>query len=126
MPITQPNPNRSRKLTLEVRISNGNPGHDARLRFDFSFTEKRATQVWLALLPKIKNPDAFPRQLDRNRWELALDAEADTQPLEVISYSPENAELWMEDSNRKRPAHTELLILALRDQFNITLTNTPK
>jgi hypothetical protein len=121
MHTTEPIQTRPRKMSLEIKISNGNPGNDARLRFDFNLTKNHIAQVWLARLPRLRNADAFPRQLDRNRWELALDAVAETQPLEVISFCPENAELWQEDSERQRPAHTELLILALHDQFNISL-----
>ena len=123
MPITPP-PARPRKISLELTITNGNRQHDCRLRFDFlSHRTNRIGQVWLARLPKIKNADAFPRRLGPNHWGLSLDAIGDTQPLEVISYTPADAHLWLQGTERQRPPHTELLVLAHHDTFSVSLTD---
>jgi hypothetical protein len=111
--------------TLEITISNGDPRQDSRLRFDFSASKNHPAQVWIARLPKIKNADVFPRRLDPNRWELALEATANTQPMEVLAYPPADAERWLKTSRHRGPAHTELFILALDNQFTITLRDQP-
>jgi len=111
---------RPQKLTLGITISNGNPVNDTRLRFDFISPESRP-EVWLARLPILRNADAFPHQLSPSRWELTLDAVAETQPLEVVSYCPENADQWLEAADWPRPPHTELLVMVCHNQFNITV-----
>jgi hypothetical protein len=122
MPIIKPLV-RSRKISLALTITNGNPQHDCRLRFDFKTNQNQIGQVWMARLPKIKNADAFPRQLGPNHWGLSLDAVGDTQPLEVISYTPQDAHLWLQSTERQRPPHTELLVLAHHNTFSVSLTD---
>ena len=123
MHTTKPAQTRSRTISLELSISNGNPRHDTRLRFDFLTNNNHTGQVWMARLPKIKNADAFPRQLGRNQWALSLDALSDTQPMEVITYTPQDAHLWLHGIERRRPPHTELLILAHENHFTVSITN---
>lgn len=108
-------------MSLEITISNGDPQHNSRLRFDYLNPNSPTPRVWLARVPQLRNADAFPRQVGRDRWVLALDAVKETQPLEVLSYSPANADQWLTGAERPRSAHTEILILALKNQFTITL-----
>jgi len=99
----QPHPRLQLTAPIELRvvITNGDPVYDTKLRFEFTKTEDQA-QVWLARLPRLKNYDAFPRQLAENRWELRLDAEGETHPMEIHAYPPENAGQWL-----KRVFHYE-------------------
>jgi hypothetical protein len=108
-------------MSLEVTISNGDPKHNSRLRFDYFNPNSPTPRVWLARVPRLRNADAFPRQVGRHRWVLMLDAVNETQPLEVVSYSPENADQWVNAANRTQPPHTEILIMASKKQFTITL-----
>ena len=108
-------------MSLAVTISNGDHRQDSHLRFDFINVKGGPAQVWLARIPRLRNADAFPRQIGRHRWSLELEAINDTQPLEVVSYSPENADQWLTGAGRPRSAHTEILILALKNQFTITV-----
>ena len=120
----QPHPRLQLTAPIELRvvITNGDPIHDTKLRFEFTKTEDQA-QVWLARLPRLKNYDAFPRQLAENRWELRLDAEGETQPMEIHAYPPENAGQWLKRVfHYENKRHTELLILAHHNQFTINLT----
>ena len=109
-------------IELLVVVSNGDPVYDTKLRFEFTKKEDQA-QVWLARLPRLKNYDAFPRQLAENRWELRLDAEGETHPMEIHAYPPENAGQWLKRVfHYENKRHTELLILAHHNQFTINLT----
>jgi len=120
----QPHPRLQLTAPIELRvvITNGDPVYDTKLRFEFTKTEDQA-QVWLARLPRLKNYDAFPRQLAENRWELRLDAEGETQPMEIHAYPPENAGQWLKRVfHYENKRHTELLILAHHNQFTINLT----
>ena len=120
----QPHPRLQLTAPIELRvvITNGDPVYDTKLRFEFTKTEDQA-QVWLARLPRLKNYDAFPRQLAENRWELRLDAEGETHPMEIHAYPPENAGQWLKRVfHYENKRHTELLILAHHNQFTITLT----
>jgi len=119
----QPHPRLQLTAPIELRvvITNGDPVYDTKLRFEFTKTEDQA-QVWLARLPRLKNYDAFPRQLAENRWELRLDAEGETHPMEIHAYPPENAGQWLKRVfHYENKRHTELLILAHHNQFTITL-----
>ena len=117
-----PQPQLTSPIELAVIISNGNPLYDTKLRFEFT-REGAEAQVWLARLPRLKNYDAFPRQLSADRWELRLDAEGETHPMEIHAYPPENAGQWLKRIfHYENKRHTELLILAHHDQFTITLT----
>ena len=117
-----PQPQLTSPIELAVIISNGNPLYDTKLRFEFTREDAEA-QVWLARLPRLKNYDAFPRQISENRWELQLDAEGETHPMEIHAYPPENAGQWLKRIfHYENKRHTELLILAHHDQFTITLT----
>ena len=109
-------------IELQVILTNGNPVYDTKLRFEFTRAGDEA-QVWLARLPRLKNYDAFPRQLSADRWELRLDAEGETHPMEIHAYPPENAGQWLKRIfHYENKRHTELLILAHHNQFTITLT----
>lgn len=109
-------------IELQVILTNGNPVYDTKLRFEFT-REGDEAQVWLARLPRLKNYDAFPRQISENRWELRLDAEGETHPMEIHAYPPENAGQWLKRIfHYENKRHTELLILAHHNQFTITLT----
>ena len=109
-------------IELQVILTNGNPVYDTKLRFEFT-REGDEAQVWLARLPRLKNYDAFPRQLSADRWELRLDAEGETHPMEIHAYPPENAGQWLKRIfHYENKRHTELLILAHHNQFTITLT----
>ena len=109
-------------IELQVILTNGNPVYDTKLRFEFT-REGNEAQVWLARLPRLKNYDAFPRQLSADRWELRLDAEGETHPMEIHAYPPENAGQWLKRIfHYENKRHTELLILAHHNQFTITLT----
>jgi len=119
----QPHPRLQLTAPIELRvvITNGDPVYDTKLRFEFTKTEDQA-QVWLARLPRLKSYDAFPRQLAENRWELRLDAEGETHPMEIHAYPPENAGQWLKRVfHYENKRHTELLILAHHNQFTITL-----
>lgn len=110
-------------LTLRVVISNGEPAHDTRLKFEFSPKQAGDAQVWLARLPKLKNADTFAREIAPNLWELRLEAVSETIPLEVLSFSPESAKQWLVDVfNSERKHATELLILARDRHFTVTVT----
>jgi len=120
----QPHPRLQLTAPIELRvvITNGDPVYDTKLRFEFT-REGNEAQVWLARLPRLKSYDAFPRQLAENRWELRLDAEGETHPMEIHAYPPENAGQWLKRVfHYENKRHTELLILAHHNQFTITLT----
>lgn len=109
-------------IELLVVITNGDPVYDTKLRFEFT-REGNEAQVWLARLPRLKNYDAFPRQLSAKTWELRLAAEGETHPIQLLNYKPETARLWLKDVFQRdgKPPHCELLILAHHNQFTISL-----
>jgi len=117
-----PQPQFVSPIELLVVVSNGDPVYDTKLRFEFT-REGNEAQVWLARLPRLKNYDAFPRQLSAKTWELRLAAEGETQPMQVHAYPKRNSEQWLKDFFEwENKRHTELLILAHHNQFTINLT----
>jgi len=119
----QPHPRLQLTAPIELRvvITNGDPVYDTKLRFEFT-RENNEAQVWLARLPRLKNYDAFPRQLSAKTWELRLAAVGETHPMEIHAYPPENAGQWLKRVfHYENKRHTELLILAHHNQFTITL-----
>ncbi len=117
-----PRPQIAPPIELAVIISNGNPTNDTKLRFEFT-REGAKAQVWLARLPRLKNYDAFPRQISVNRWELQLNAIGETQPIQVHAYPTRNSGQWLKDiAEWENKRHTELLILAHHNQFTVNLT----
>jgi hypothetical protein len=107
---------------MHVIVTNGDPAREARLKFDFLPDSLGTARLWLIKLPALKNPDAFARQLGSHSWELRLESVADTQPLEIMSYTPESAAQWLRDVfDDPHPAPAELLVLAHHNQFTITL-----
>jgi len=117
-----PQPQFVSPIELLVVVSNGDPVYDTKLRFEFT-REGNEAQVWLARLPRLKNYDAFPRQLSAKTWELRLAAVSETQPMQVHAYPKRNSEQWLKDFFEwENKRHTELLILAHHNQFTINLT----
>jgi len=117
-----PQPQFVSPIELLVVVSNGDPVYDTKLRFEFT-RENNEAQVWLARLPRLKNYDAFPRQLSAKTWELRLAAVGETQPMQVHAYPKRNSEQWLKDFFEwENKRHTELLILAHHNQFTINLT----
>jgi len=109
-------------LEMQVIITNGDPAHDAKFTFQFSPDQTGAARLWLVKLPPLKNPDAFPRELATGHWRLILEAVAETQPLQILHYTPASARQWLKDAfNRPSPAPTELLILCRNSRFTITI-----
>ena len=120
--LSRPHGRTSPVIELRVAISNGNPEHDTKLKFEFSPDPSGMARLWLVRLPRLKNPDAFPQQIAGDSWELRLDAVEETQPLQILNYSPASAHQWLADVlNRPRTAPAELLVLAHHNQFTITI-----
>jgi hypothetical protein len=109
-------------LEMQVVVTNGDPAHDAKVTFQFSPEQAGSARLWLVKLPPLKNPDAFPRELAAGHWRLTLEAVAETQPLQILQYTPASARQWLKDAfYRPKPAPTELLILCLNSSFTITI-----
>jgi hypothetical protein len=120
---TEKLPQKSPNLQLLVVITNGDPSHDTRLRFEFSQAEKEAARLWLVRLPALRNYDSFPRPLHSGAWELRLEAQTHTQPLEILNYTKQSAQEWLRKVHlQPAPGMTELLILADHRQFTIAIT----
>jgi hypothetical protein len=118
----RPRARTSHEIELRVIISNGNPAHDTRLKFEFAPDPAGMARVWLVRLPRLKNPDAFPVQRSAQGWDLRLDAESATQPLQILNYCPDSAHQWLSDvSGQRRTAPAELLILAHHEMFTLTI-----
>ena len=112
----------SQVIELRVLITNGNPILDTKLKFEFSPDPLGTARVWLVRLPRLNNPDAFPEQDSAGGWKLQLEAVAETQPLQILSYTPACANQWLSDvMQRPRSAPTELLVLAHGEKFTITI-----
>ena len=109
-------------LTLQVIMSNGDPTHDVKLKFEFEQRSPGHTQAWLLKLPKLANPDGFPRLVKPGTWELRLDAVSDTQPMEVLSFTPENVPQWLHKISHRSGALTEILIFASHGAFTVATT----
>jgi hypothetical protein len=110
-------------LTLQVTISNGNPRWDTKLTFEFAPRTSCQARLWVVGLPRLSNPDAFPRQTAPNHWELRLDALAETQPIEIAHYTSENAQDFLERFFKPAGgAPAELLILAQGEKFTVTVS----
>ena len=117
----------SKSIELSVVLTNGDPVYDTKLKFEFSPDASGIARVWLAKLPKVKNPDAFPRQLARGHWELRLDVLEETHPLAVLNYTQESVSHWLAYIfDEKRPVTTELLILAHNEEFTISIHQPTK
>ena len=105
-----------------VVITNGDAARDARIKFEFFPDQSGTARLWLVKLPHLKNPNAFPRELGPGKWELLLEAVAETQPVQVIHYTPASARLWLKDVFHKPASDpTELLILCQAERFTITI-----
>ena len=120
--ITSP-ANPSPLLTLQLIISNGDPRQDARLELHFQAKAPGQAQLWVVSLPQLANVDAFARQVAPGGWELKLDAVAQTRPINVANYTPENAEDLLDRfSKSESESSYELLILAQDGIFTINVT----
>ena len=112
-------------LEMLVVITNGDAAQDARIKFEFCPDQTGTARLWLVNLPHLKNPYAFPRELAPGKWELFLEAVAETQPLQILNCTSESARRWLaEVAKQPKPAPTELLILARDGRFTVTLHQT--
>ena len=113
--------------TIELRliVTNGIADTDAKLTFQFCPDESAPSRVWIVKLPPIKNADAFPKPVTPGVWELQLQAAADTQPIEVLNYTPKSAGQWLEDNGRQKMTPAELLILAFEGHFTVCVYQAP-
>jgi hypothetical protein len=117
----------SKLIELRVVLTNGDPTHDTKLKFTFTPAVSGIARVWLAKLPQLKNPDAFPRQFAAGLWELRLEVVGETAPLAVVNYTQENVCQWLSDIfAEEEPITTELLILAHDEQFTISIHQPSK
>ena len=115
--------NLSPLLTLQLIISNGDPRQDARLEFQFQAKAPGQAQLWVVSLPQLANVDAFARQVAPGGWELKLDAVAQTRPIKVANYTPENAEDLLDRFFKPEgESSNELQILARDGIITISVT----
>jgi hypothetical protein len=107
-------------MELLLHITNGNPIHDAKFKFEFQAGD--TTRVWLVKLPRLQNPDAFAQRSDEHHWRLHLAVIGSTQPLEVQQYSQESVAQWLNNLfEGPPPGATELLILAYDRTFTVSI-----
>ena len=105
-----------------VVISNGRTLNDSKIKFEFLPDQSSGVRVWLVRLPALRNPDAFPHPLAPDLWELRLEAIAETQPVQILNYTPATAKQWLaEASHQRNSAPTELLILASQGRFTVAI-----
>jgi hypothetical protein len=112
--------------TIELRliVTNGMADTDAKLTFQFC-PDEAPGRVWIVKLPPIKNADAFPTPVTPGIWELRLQAAAESQPIEVLHYTPQSARQWLEENGRQKMAPAELLILAFEGRFTVCVYQAP-
>jgi hypothetical protein len=109
-------------LTMQITITNGTHEQDTRLDLKCEPSIDGVADLWLLKMPRLSNPDAFARPMGPNEWELRLDALNETQPHEVLHYTPDNCSEWLDGVNDEHHCSpTEVLILASNGTFTVTV-----
>jgi hypothetical protein len=109
------------RVVLAIILSNGNPNRDARLTFEFVPCPN--AHCWVLKLPQLANPEARPRQIADDTWEIRVAAVDDTEPIDVSHHVEQSASDLM-DRYRKPEggAPSEMVIVAQGQKISVSVT----